>query len=299
MKKREGHEHESYKDELILDEFTDSDLRTWKRISELSEEYHIKLFYHLESLRNIHFDELKQALLASDLRNVEENNWFRYVDYKYSNEPLSSKGSIKEGKRFNIGDDLQSRGFRTFPAFYIADSEETARQEKFGMPKVANGLEPHELALRDPGSFSAVRVKVSVENVFDLTKAKSLVKFTEIISGFQLTHELKKLAKELGMKPPYLVSKARQLKSTLLENSWRYYPVQHNIPSNSQLFGRMLNDIGIEAVLYPSVKHKSHKNLAIFSQNLEASDSHIKIQDEPPSGVKFTSLDSKSWSELF
>ena len=175
MKKKEG--RESYKDELILDEFTDSDLRTWKKISELSEEYHIKLFYHLESLRNIHFKELEQALLSSDFLKIEENNWFRYVDYKYSNEPLSSKGSIIEGKRFNIGDDIKNRGFRSFPALYIADSEETARQEKFGVPKVANGLEPHELALRSPASFSAVRVKVSVNNVFDLTTAKSMVKF--------------------------------------------------------------------------------------------------------------------------
>jgi hypothetical protein len=49
-------------DPYLLDEFSHQDLNTWKRNSALLQEYRIKQFYELESLRELHRDELIQAL---------------------------------------------------------------------------------------------------------------------------------------------------------------------------------------------------------------------------------------------
>ena len=283
---------------ILLDQFSDTDIRTWNRISELSEEYHVKLFYHLESLRKINHDILCKALQDTTSLNLSADNWWRFVDHRYSNTPLSSTGSLIKGARFNIGNDLDAVGFKPFPALYIASSEETAKTEKFGATKAANGLENHELALRTPSSYTAIRIKFNLHNIFDLTKTNNLLTFTQIISKFQLSKELKELAKELKIKPPYLISKPSQLKAVLLANEWKYYPVQHEIPANSQLFGRMLRDAGFEAILFPSTKVAKSKNLAIFTENLNKSESFVALQDPTPDSVKFSKLECTNWKEL-
>ena len=96
-------------------------------------------------------------------------------------------------------------GFKPFPVLYFACDEMTAKAEKFGITKAANGLESNELALRTPTSYTAVRLKCDITNVFDLTKASNLLEFTQIVSKFKLTKELKELALELRNKPPYLI----------------------------------------------------------------------------------------------
>ena len=144
---------------ILLDKFSDADLRTWNRVAELSEEYHVKLFYHLESLRIIHHKDLCRALQNRPSLTMKEDNWWRFIDHEYTNTPLSAKGSITKGSRFNIGNDLGSMGFKPFPVLYIAEDEETAKTEKFGVRKAANGLSNEELALRKTSSYTAVQIK--------------------------------------------------------------------------------------------------------------------------------------------
>ena len=283
---------------IILDRFSDADIRTWNRASKLSEQYNVKLFYHLESLRQIHHQDLCEALQDTSPLTLKSENWWRFVDLKYTDIPLSAHGSIIKGARFNIGNDLGSIGFKPFPVLYFAENEDTAKAEKFGTTKAANGLENNELALRTTPSYSAMRLKFEIHNVFDLTKANNLLKFTQIISTFQISDDLRKLATELGHKPPYLVSKPSQLKEVLLSNNWRYYPVQHEIPANSQLFGRILRDAGFDAVIYPSTKNPKYKNIGVFIENLEKSSSFVELQDEASSQVKITKLSTDTWKEL-
>lgn len=284
---------------LFLDKFSDTDVRTWKRLSDLAEEYHIKLFYHLEGQRQLEHQNLCKALENTKSLSVKDEFWWRIVDHKYSNEPLSAKGSVAAGGRFNIGDNLSNLGFKPFPALYLAQDSDTALNEKFGVPEVANGLSASELALRKETSFTAVRVQVKLDNVFDLTNASNLLNFTKIISGFKLTSELKKLAKTLDYGPPYLVQKPSHLKQQLLENGWRNYPIQHEIPANSQLFGRFLVEAGFEAVLFPSTKNKKKKNLAVFVENFETSDAVISLPDDTPESISFTAINSENWKEVF
>lgn len=285
--------------DVILDEFSTADLNRWQRFSELDQEYQIKLYYHLEALRAMHYDQLVASLEKYRGTSSSASNWWRMVDLRYSDNPLSPKGSVLVGGRFNIGNVLaKTRRLEPFPVLYIAENEETARSEKFGNPAPGSGLLNHEFALRTETSYSAVRLEFSLENMFDLTNAAKLVGFTSIISKFKLSRELIQLATKLKIKPPYLVSKASHLRKLLLENKWRYYPAQYDIPSNSQLFGRMLKDAGYEAVIFPSTQNPKHNNIAIFVQNLEKSDSFVKLQDEAGGIIQHTRIDASNWRRL-
>jgi len=138
----------SKNDPYLLDEFSHQDLGTWKRKSLLLSQYRVKQFYELESLREIHRSELSEALRSHGQASQAIKGWTRIVDYRYSLEPLSAKGSIEKAGRFNIGKDLDVDLFAPFPALYIASNYDTAYAECFGPPLPGAALQPHELALR-------------------------------------------------------------------------------------------------------------------------------------------------------
>ena len=255
-------------------------------------------FFHLEGLRAINQKELCKALNDSELVNLQQENWCRVVDYLYTDQPLNAAGSIKKGGRFNIGKDLMKDRFSTFPALYVADSYETAYAEKFGVSEKEGDFLGNEFALREFNSFSAVKVRINLSNVFDLSKAKNLKKFTEIISKFKISPDLLALRKKLKIKGKKLITETTELKADLLDPSWRHYPVQYEIPSNSQIFGRLLKEAGFEAILYPSAKNKSGECVAVFLENMESSESYIELVDKAPNQTKYTRLDSNNWKKL-
>ena len=140
--------------QFLLDKFTQADLTSWRRYSDNVEKYHVRLFYHLEALRSLHMEELREALYAAKTSAKKGKSWYRIVDFRYSNEFLSSRGSLKHGGRFNIGKNLNSRKYPAFPALYIAEQYETVFMERFGAPSKSSmpGFAGHQLALRDPSS---------------------------------------------------------------------------------------------------------------------------------------------------
>jgi len=283
----------------LLDKFSQIDLRRWKKASDDLEHYHVRLFYHLEALREIHSEELCDALQKHRTHKQVGTSWYRLVDYRYSNEPLSTKGSLINGGRFNIGSNLNPRIFPNFPALYIAETYETAYTEYFGAPeKVPVGkFKGHELSLARPKSFAAVSLSYELKNVFNLSKLSNLNTFTKVISKFKMPDDLKELGRSIGIRPPWLVSTAALLKGSLLDPNWRSYPVQYEIPSNPQVFGRLLRDAGLEGVLFPSTKGKA-KCLAIFTENLDSTSSFVELKDAAPAGVLHTRLDSTSLDSL-
>ena len=109
--------------------------------------------------------------------------------------------------------------------------------------------------------------------------------------------DLKELASLLGIHKPWLIKTPTHLKAGILEKNWRHWPIQYGLPSNSQVFGRLLNSAGFEGVHYPSTKG-SKNCVAIYLQNLVRSESYIELMDEPPNGVHYTRLNSDSWSKL-
>lgn len=204
----------------LLDIFSRTDLRRWQKASDDLEQYHVRLFYHLEGLRNFYSEELRDALHKHRLQKKVGKSWFRLVDFKYSNEFLSTKGSLIKGGRFNIGSDLNPRSFPNFPALYIAETFETAYTEYFGAPERApiGGFKGHEFALTRPKSFVAVNLSFEIRNIFDLSKLSNLDAFIKVISKFKMPDDLKELGRSIGIQPPWLISKPALLKKEYIRS---------------------------------------------------------------------------------
>jgi RES domain len=282
-----------------LDQFSQADIRTWKRIADDAEEYHIRQYFHLESLRSLHQEALLDALKGIAPTSIQLERWVRIVDYKYSHEPLSSVGSLFSSGRFNIGRDLNPGQFPPYPALYIAEDYPTAYAEKFGVAESEqlDGISGHELALRKPASFASINISGNVSNLFDVGRAANFRKFMGIISKFKMPNELKDLARAVGIKQPWMVNSIFMLKETILTNAWRFWPTQLQIPANPQIMGRLIKDAGFEGVIYPSTKGAG-RCIAVFPEVLDKSDSYLELTDEAPTGVTYTRLDSLTWREL-
>ena len=246
----------------------------------------------------MHYADLCDALRQSAPASIVVDRWTRIVDYKYSLQPLSAAGSLVRGGRFNIGNDLDPGKYPVFPALYLAEDHDTAYAERFGQrPSGSGGLEGHEYALRTPGSFTSVNVNGQLHNLFDLRNAKNLRQFIAIISGFELPKELRNLAASAGIKSPLLVRSAGQLKMSLLAHNWRLYPSQYEIPSNPQVFGRLVVDAGFDGIIYASTKGPK-ACVALFPTNFSGSESHVELADDAPRGTTHTRLDQETWAEI-
>jgi len=287
---------------LYLDNFSKADLRRWIKISADLKQFHYQFYYSLQALRTTHYDELCGALRMSSSAVYCLDNWVRIVDHQYTLEPLSSKGSLKWlGGRFNIGCDVDPTQFTSFNGFYIAENEETAYREKFGLKKsdVSNGLSSDELALRKANSYSVFYMSGKVHDLFDLTNSKNLDDFVKIIKQFKISDEVTNLAIKLGMREPIrTVKSSDQLHASLLADDWRKLPAQFDIPSNTQVFGKILADSGFEGVLYPSAKENKFKCLALFPQNFKNTESYIQLSGNIAQDVELRSLSRHTWEQL-
>jgi len=280
-------------DGYLLDRFSEKDLRQWKRQAELLREYRVKEYYYLEGLRAVHKAEIASALTSAQAPPFRVKGWTRIVDYKYSLEPLSAVGSLQVSGRFNVGRDVDPDIFPVFPTLYVAENYDTAYAEKFSAGRQASGKESlagHELALRTAGSFSAVRVKGVLHNAFDLRNARTLRAFANVVGKFDLSGELKEMAKVVGNQGPYVARTPADFKKSFLAENWRFGPMQYDFPANAQIFGRLLLDAGFDAVVYPSTKGAGDC-VGVFIDNLVASDSFLELADDAPPGVKMNRLD--------
>lgn len=283
---------------FLLDQFSESDLRTWKRKSQLLDSYHIGVYHHLEGLRQLHNDALCDALREAGATAHYPREWVRIIDYQYSLVPLSVEGSYLSGGRFNIGNNLDPSRFPPLPALYLADRLATAYSERFGrVPDRNSDLQGHELALRNPGSFTQVRISGHIPTLFDLRRRDNLNQFVKIIRKFDLPDELKRVARELSIRPPLIVNTNKRLQDSMLVSNWRAWPMQPGIPANPQIFGRLLVKAGFEGVIYPSSKTEG-TCIAVFPQNFTPGDSYLEIADPSPTEVAIKRLDHETYSEV-
>lgn len=277
-----------------LERFSEADIKVWKKAQRHLSELAWLLYFDLEKLRTRHADELVDALKANGCGRFDFNDWCRIVDYQYSLTPLSVAGSLAtEGGRFNIGRRLNEASFPPFPALYIASDHDTAFVEKFQIRRdaVEGGLSANELLLRKPSSFSFLRLRGSLELCFDVGDVKALQAFVDIIKKFPLPANVSRLARALNMPPTHMIRTVQYLQKQLLEPDWMANPLQFDLPANSQIFGRLLNAAGYHGVLYPSVRNKGGRCIALFPQNWRGSTSFVEICDVVPEGTNLSRLD--------
>jgi hypothetical protein len=251
---------------IELDRFSSASLNQWKVAATRLDALHRALYFGLESLRLQDSARLIDAVRAGAREGSSFDDWSRITDYQFSLAPLSLDGSLRgDGGRFNIGRGLSPGSFTAFPSLYVADGYPTAYLERFGLLPSAKrgGLSGEEFALRKPQSFTQVRVRGYLENVFDVGDIAALRLVVDIIKEFKTPKSVVQTARQLGLRQsPWLIRSAVTLQRQLLHANWRMSPVQFDLPSNSQIFGRLASAAGVHGILYPSAKDSVHGHVS-------------------------------------
>ncbi len=265
----------------------------FKEIYKYQWDYYSELAFQ----RSLIKDKIKQAFLNKTTSNFVFSDWQRAVKWRYSNHPLSAKGSLHDpGGRFNIGNIDPSR-YPPFPAIYIASNRSTALTEIIPKKESSELLSYEELALTSVDSLTIVKIKGQIETAFDLTNENNLDEFVDLIKGFTISHEIKNRAKKLNIETPKAVKSKEELLKTLLADHWRFNPMQYDIPSNTQIFGQIIYESGIEAIIYPSVISKE-PCIVVYPTNFKNTNSYVEICDPPPIIQVPYKLDSSTFKEF-
>jgi hypothetical protein len=255
-------------------------------------QFHWEFYSELAFLRNQIYDSLKGSL-RERAGPFQFSGWQRAVKYRYSLVPLSTKGSLSDpGGRFNIGAIDPSR-FPVFPALYLASDKKTALAELLGRDGPADSLTPEELALTKPTSITVVSVSGKLESVLDVRDEKNLASFVNLVKDFKLSSGLIMKARRLGF-PAKVVRDTNQLVKEFQMSKWREWPMGFDVPSSSQIFGRIVLDAGIEGILYESVLTHSLCS-AIYPQNFQNSSSYIELDGPCPSETIHKRIDSTTF----
>jgi hypothetical protein len=281
-----------------LERFSELSVRQWRNSAKNLTDLQSALFFGLELERQRHSPALIDAIRTNLAPGRPFERWARIVDYRYAFAPLSVAGSVKSaGGRFNIGASLNPVTFPPFPALYVAENYSTAFMERFGFDPTANysTLAPEEIALRSPGSFAHVSLRGQLELVLDIREIQSLQAMATVIRRFALPDRVRRLARKIGMRsPPSIVRSAAALQRQLMHRDWRTLPMQFDLPSNSQIFGRIAAAAGTHGILYSSVRQVGGACLALFTQNWCGSTSFVEVMDGTPSAARLTRVDGET-----
>lgn len=215
--------------------------------------------------------------------------------WRYSKKPLSAYGStIGAGGRFNTGNAADNVAPSAFPALYIAENGRVAHREFFGMnASDRRGLSPKELTRLSDRDYVSTQVNGVLHKIVDISNSGKLAGIAAVLSKFSVSDDIQELAVKAGIRPRSLVLSVDQLVATLQEVKWRGWPTQFGIPSNSQVFGKLVWEAGYDGILFRSTK-RGGRCLAIYPQNFAHGDSAVWLAGNAPPGT-VTKIDSENW----
>lgn len=263
-----------------------------------AQKYHVELFHELQAQRHFNRDSIRLALSSKKGITLSVNNWTRIVEYRYSFEPLSLKGSAQlVGGRFNIGRDVNPNQAH-WHALYIAETEGTAFNEKYPQPTQTGHNEPltqKELNLiTHENSYSVIKLNGKINNIFELGNPKFTKEFIDIVSKFKVRKSTQDLAKKAGIVPWTLLHNHESLVNMCMQLNWRTIPYLFDIPSTPQVFGGLIRDAGFSGILYPSSK-STDNCLVLFPDNFDDK-SKVVIKD-PPKKLKLNEINNINWEQ--
>lgn len=280
----------------VLDSGRVSDIVRSKALLEELLEFHWRYYSELAFQRNRIREQLKTSLRENALP-FEFSKWQRIVKYKYSLEPLSTKGSlIDPGGRFNVGE-IDPLRYPVFPALYLASDKSTGLAEVLGRGEAIGGLTPEELALTRQDSVSAVSVSGKLESVIDIRDRKRLAGFVSLIKNFTLSKSLIKKAQKLNV-PVGLIQTAKMLGEALEQRDWRNWPMRFEVPATSQIFGGLVKNAGIEGIVYNSCLTQK-ACIAVFPETFCNSSAYVELDDPAPTENVPRRIDSSNFRNFF
>jgi RES domain len=280
---------------VVLDAFTQQQMHLWESQGDILQRLSDRVYFELERQRAQKYDALCGSLRSAPSIAVDVTNWARVTDWRWNLTPLSAAGSLNGiGGRFNIGNDLDRARNQAFPCLYIAENVDTALGEYFGgsLSSTTTGLSLSEFALRRATSFTTFLLRGQLVQVLDLRSDKLLGAFADIIKGFDISQDTKSAVLNAGLPPRAIMRSAKEMYKQLLAppSEWRLEPQAYGSPAACQIFGRFVQDAGLEGILFPS-QQGSGSCLAVYPVNFRASDGHIEAVGAVPEGATHTILD--------
>jgi hypothetical protein len=258
--------------------------------------FHHQYYSELAQQRREIKKELDHALNQNCVPGAPFARWQRTIRWKYDRHPLCTRGSlVSPGGRFNIGA-IAPELFPMFSCFYVAADKDTSMQEALAQVEQPAGapLGTQELALTNSESIVTFAVSGKLERVFDLRRPDRLRDIVGLMQGFRLSGDLRKRAKTLPVVKPRVITTVTELVESLLIRDWRSVPTLCEIPSNGQLFGQLVYNADIEAIIYSS-KFTKKDCLAIFPENFRNTQSWVQLDDPPPDLIGPRRLDATNW----
>jgi hypothetical protein len=116
---------------------------------------------------------------------------------------------------------------------------------------------------------------------------------------FEYPPGLRTEGESLGFAEQHIITNPVELPRELMDPFWRGAPGLAVAPANSQVFGSLVRDSGIQAILFKSTRDVG-PCLAIFPENFEGTNSFVELQDDPPIDAPGTirRLDKTTWRML-
>ena len=261
-------------------------------------DYYRSEYYELARQRANKWQEIKESIQLEAKRDFNFKKWCRAVKWCYSNHPLCTIGSLQDsGGRFNIGK-VHPDLIPTFSALYLAEDKKTAETELLTLSNISFNFSREisllDLSLTNKSSISTVFVSGKLNLVFDLRNDDSLYRIIKILKTFKFSTSFKRKSQKLG-KTSIIIQTKRKLFESIMEPHWRYKPIQFDIPSNSQIFGQIVQASGVSGILYYS-KHTKKECLAVFPNKFKHSSSFIALIDEPPNQRVPSRIDSSNFN---
>lgn len=241
-------------------------------------------------------DLINDTILSHIKENFETNSACRIVSHQFSQDPLCTIGSVLRppGGRFNFGKTLD--GFENFHCLYLGDCFQTALLEKYHKDVEYEGesITKDFLSLNVSESHSSFVIDCSLERYLDLRDDNFFKDFLECIKDIEDPDQLNKVAKYHNWNQKSSISNAKQLENSIFDPKYNYYGITYGIPSNSQWLGYLCYQLGVQGIVYPSVRSREGFNVAIFIDNFEKSKlSYVKLKDE----VKYVTASRRSVNE--
>ena len=258
-------------DLTLLDQFSKKDIHDWKTYQDNLLRFHWDYYSNLAYQRSKVTDQIRDSLLEVIDGPFKFSGWQRIVRAKYLLNPLSAEGSMTNpaGGRFNYGD-INPTHFPPFPGFYIAVDKKTALQEAFG--EGSSSKKALDAALTDSASISCFSLSGTICSIIDLRDQQNLDGFIDCIKDFTLPEAL--------------------------APNWRLWPMQFDVPHPCQIFGQIVEQCGIEGIVYPS-KFSGKDCLVIYYQNFDDENgSYVQLDDEVPTETKIIRVDAKTWPQM-
>ena len=94
-----------------------------------------------------------------------------------------------------------------------------------------------------------------------------------------------------------LIGAPETLQEELMKKNWRLWPMQFDVPTSSQIFGQIVQDAGIEGILFNS-SMTDQPCLVVYPQNFVNSPSYVELDGPLPAETVPRRLDGDTFKRF-